>query len=70
MTKRIIRETVREFDTGGNLVRETVTETTEDDDSIYYPYCPIYPQPHCPNNTPEKMEFTYDTITTAHNTKQ
>lgn len=52
MTKRIIRETVREFDTGGNLVRETVTETTEDDDSIYYPYCPIYPQPHCPNNTP------------------
>lgn len=38
MVKRTIKETVREYDEGGRLTRETVTETTEDDDSAYFPY--------------------------------
>lgn len=37
MVKRTIKETVREFDTDGRLLRETVTETSEDDDTVYYP---------------------------------
>ena len=35
MTKRTIRETVKEYDEKGNVIRETVTETTEDDDTVY-----------------------------------
>lgn len=27
MTKRLVKETVREYDESGNLIRETVTET-------------------------------------------
>lgn len=42
MIKRIIKETVREYNDVGKLVRETITETTEDDDnnytSSYYTY--------------------------------
>ena len=38
MTKRLVKETVREYDENGNLIRETVTETTEDDDTAYFPY--------------------------------
>lgn len=37
MIKRTIKETVREYDTDGKVVRETVTETTEDDDTMYFP---------------------------------
>lgn len=44
MVKRVIKETVSEYDKDGNLVRVTTTETTEDDDSQYYPYYPTYPQ--------------------------
>lgn len=36
MTKRTIIETVREYDEDGNLVRETVTETKEDDDTVHF----------------------------------
>lgn len=50
MTKRTIRETVKEFDEKGNVIRETVTETTEDDDTVYYPY--YAPTPYTPINTP------------------
>lgn len=50
MTKRTIRETVKEYDEKGNVVRETVTETTEDDDAVYYPY--YAPMPYTPINTP------------------
>ena len=45
MTKRTIRETVKEYDEKGNVIRETVTETTE-----YYPY--YAPTPYTPINTP------------------
>lgn len=45
MVKRTIKETVREYDTEGRLLRETVTETSEDDDTIYYP-------PYVPNFGP------------------
>ena len=31
MTKRDIKETIREYDSDGHLVRETVTETHEED---------------------------------------
>lgn len=37
MIKRTIKETVREYDVDGKVVRETVTETTEDDDTMYFP---------------------------------
>ena len=38
MTKRTIVETTREYDENGNLTRETVTETKEDDDTAFFPY--------------------------------
>jgi hypothetical protein len=50
MTKRTIRETVKEYDEKGNVIRETVTETTENDDTVYYPY--YAPTPYTPINTP------------------
>ncbi len=50
MTKRTIRETVKEYDEKGNVIRETITETTEDDDTVYYPY--YAPAPYTPINTP------------------
>ena len=31
------KETIREYDADGKVVRETVTETTEDDDTMYFP---------------------------------
>lgn len=37
MIKRKIKETTREYDETGKLVRETVTETEEDDDTTYWP---------------------------------
>lgn len=36
MVKRIMKETVSEYDSDGKLVRQIVTETTEDDDTMYY----------------------------------
>ena len=35
MVKRTIKETVTEYDKDGNIVKQTVTETTEDDDTQY-----------------------------------
>lgn len=32
MVKRTIKETISEYDEGGRVIRQTVTETTEDDD--------------------------------------
>ena len=43
MIKRTIKETVREYDEVGKLVRETITETMEDDDSMYTNSCYTYP---------------------------
>ena len=40
MIKRTIKETVNEYDKDGNLVKQTVTETTEDDDTQYWPCNP------------------------------
>lgn len=40
MVKRKIIETVKEYDEKGSLVRETITETTEDDNTQYAPYYP------------------------------
>lgn len=37
MIKRTIKEIVREYDEDGKLLRETTTETTEDDDTVYFP---------------------------------
>ena len=33
MVERTIKETVTEYDKDGNIVKQTVTETTEDDDT-------------------------------------
>lgn len=35
MIKRIVEETVSEYDKDGRLVRQTITKTTEDDDTQY-----------------------------------
>lgn len=40
MVKRTIKETVTEYDKDGNILKQTVTETTEDDDTKYWPYNP------------------------------
>lgn len=45
MIKRIIKETTREYDDVGKLVRETITETTEDDDNNYTSSYYTYPSP-------------------------
>ena len=60
MTKRTIVETIKEYDENGNLVRETVTEAKEDDDTVYFSYpvqtsqiTPGFPDPWwgiCPPN--------------------
>lgn len=56
MIKRTIKETVREYDVDGNLVKETVTETTEDDNTIYYPpYTPLQYQPWYVNTCDAKQ---------------
>ncbi len=38
--KRTIKETVNEYDDEGKLVKQTFTETTEDDDAPYWRYNP------------------------------
>jgi hypothetical protein len=43
MVKRKITETVKEYDENGRVTKETVTETTEDDDTQFVPYYPTYP---------------------------
>jgi hypothetical protein len=43
MTTRKTVETVREYDDKGNLIKETVTETTYDDNTRYVPYYPYSP---------------------------
>lgn len=47
MIKRKTVETTKEYDTEGRLIKETVVETTEDDDSVYYPFItnPCVPTP-------------------------
>jgi len=46
MVKRTIKETVREYDDSGNLLKETITETKEDDDTIYFPMYTTTPVPN------------------------
>lgn len=38
MVKRTIKETVTEYNKDGQIVKQTVTETTEDDDTKYWTY--------------------------------
>ena len=74
MTKRSIVETVKEYDENGSLVRETVTETKEDDDTVYFPYpvqtpqiTPGLPDPwwgiRLPNRAGDGGLIRYDNIT-------
>ncbi len=51
MTKRTIKETIREYDESGKVIKETVTETTEDDDTVYWPYTVTNPC-YCPTAEP------------------
>ncbi len=61
MIKRIIKETVYEYDENGKMIKQTVTETTEDDDTIYYPSVPL--------NTPyTPPSWCRDGITCQYNT--
>lgn len=46
MIERNIKETIREYDENGNVVRETVTETVEKDNNpspVYYYNTPVFP---------------------------
>lgn len=45
MIKRTIKETISEYDSEGRLVRQTVTETAEDDDTTYFPTYPYLQTP-------------------------
>lgn len=45
MIKRAIKEIVREYDEAGKLVKETITETQEDDDTSYTISSYTYPTP-------------------------
>lgn len=42
MIKRTIKETITEYDKDGNIVRQTVTETQEDDGTQVIPYRPQF----------------------------
>lgn len=44
MIKRTIKETVREYDEIGKIMREIITETQEDDDTVYNTSYYTYPQ--------------------------
>lgn len=62
MVKRVIKETVSEYDGNGNLIKVTTTETTEDDNNTYYyPYYPYYP------NTGDATSIKYMTSTETDN---
>lgn len=61
MIKRVIKETVNEYDKDGELVRQTITETTEDDDTMYFP--PFTPTPYNPVNTPSPWWSTEPSCT-------
>jgi hypothetical protein len=37
MIKRTVKETIREYDDNYKLLKETITETVEDDDTVYTP---------------------------------
>lgn len=58
MTKRTIKETIREYDEAGKLVKETIIETQEDDDTNYttssytYPATPPAPLGSTANSLP------------------
>jgi len=52
MTKRTIKETIREFDKDGKVIRETIPETVEDDDTTYYPVYTNPPSPGTPYINP------------------
>ena len=49
MTKRDVTETIYEYDKEGKLIRKTVTETHEEEESTLYPYPYTYPFNPCPN---------------------
>lgn len=64
MVKRTIKETINEYDKDGNIVKQTITETTEDDDTQYWPYNPTpLTTPYAP--TPWWGEVTYTTASNA-----
>lgn len=61
MVKRTTKETVREYDADGRLLKETVTETSEDDDTAYFPS-----YPYAPNILPVVYDTRITCDTTAH----
>jgi hypothetical protein len=64
MVKRKIIETAKEYDAEGRVIKETITETTEDDDTNYVPYYPTYPvYPTAPE--PWKPCWYYNPTTTS-----
>lgn len=59
MIKKIIKETIKEYDSEGKLIKQTITETTEDDDTVYYP---IYQNPYSPIIKENESTHVFDTI--------
>lgn len=70
VTERTVRETTKEYDEKGRVIKETVTETTEketfNESSPYYPYTPYTPQINTPWSQP--WYATVDTTETNPNT--
>lgn len=62
MVKRTIHETVKEYDDNGKLVRETTTETVEEDESTYiqYPIPSIQDFSKTPYPYPPQITWTYN----------
>ncbi len=56
MIKRKVVETVEEYDTSNNLIRKTITETNEDDDSPSPQYVTV---PYLPNQTGHPWWLNY-----------
>lgn len=65
MVKKTIKETVTEYDEAGKITRQTITETTEEDDTDHVPYTPSYPSdpfwyqsgPTCSGDSPKPQAY-------------
>ena len=73
VTERTVRETTKEYDEKGRVIKETVTETTEketfNESNPYYPYMPYTPQINTPITTPSTTPLNQQWYTTVNTTE-
>ena len=65
MVKRTIKETITEYNDKGGIIRQTITETTEDDDTVYTPYYPTTTGPYVAPGTTPYDPFLYQPTCTS-----